>query len=531
MVLVFFLILLPSLNAAFPGDNSTGLKFIVAFPENIAYYHPTQPRNKVQVTALFDNTEVIFKASSNQPVTNVLGAGETRDFFPEPNLELPRRDITNRSLQITSDKLITVQVVNLKHTSRQSTLLTPADKLATEYLIPPAPAIEGLDHAAENSRPVTERGPFRVIIVNTGQNNQVTVDGAEPETLLLRGHQVAQVWLQEDRGLWGVRAEHPVAVFFSHTCVIRTNCTCGLLHAALSPAGTANMRFYVPPVLAEGAENKASILLSESSATHVVPFDPKSPLVETAGTAILYRPGFLLPLIPESDFAACFVVNSIVDVENFAVIVVHRDVTEGVHIGSLPVGSADWQELKTTDYVSKRVPLELGKNVIWHAFANMAVYFVGAENGVLFGNPAASISKIPDFRGCTVTPEVVKIGAVADGWRESVKYCRDNGLELVSFTDGRLQKQVYDKIIQAKEDGVQQVWIGLRRSALTGDWYWLSRDPVTDTDWTPGEPGTINDGQCTAMSVDSSQRVGWSDEDCCRDVHPVCYRPPVLFPM
>ncbi|KAM3615151.1 uncharacterized protein V6R79_024120 [Siganus canaliculatus] len=530
MVLVLFLILLPSLTSAVPGDNSTGLEFIAAFPENIAYYHPTQSSNKVQVTALFPNTKVTFVSGSSQSVTHWLGAGETRDFSPESDLELSRRDITNRSLQISSEKLVTVQVVNLKHSSLQTALLTPSDRLATEYLIPPAPAIVGLDHGAEDSRPMAERGPFRVIIVNTGRNNQVTVDGAEPETLLLRGHQVAQVWLQEDRGLRAVRAEHPVAVYFSHTCVIRTNCTCGLLHAALSPAGTEPARFYVPPVLAQGAESTTSILLSENAMTRVVPFDPSSPLVETAGAAIFYRRGLLLPLIPESDFAACFLANSIVNVENSAVIVVHRDATEGVHVGSLPVGRADWQELESTDYVSKKVPLASGKNVIWHAFATMAVYFVGAEDGVLFGNPAATISTIPDFRGCAVTPEVVKIGAVADGWRESVKYCRDHGLELVSFADGRLQKQVYEKIVAAMEDGERQVWIGLRRSALTGDWYWLNQDPVTDTDWTPGEPGTINDGQCAALSVDSSRSVGWRDEDCCQDARPVCYAPPVLFP-
>lgn len=130
-----------------------------------------------------------------------------------------------------------------------------------------------------------------------------------------------------------------------------------------------------------------------------------------------------------------------------------------------------------------------------------------------------------------MSPEVVKIGEVAAGWQESLKYCRDKNLELVSFPEAQLQRQIYDKIIQAKNDSLQEVWIGMRRSSQNGEWYWLNRDPVNDTNWAKGEPGMVHDGQCAIMSVEKSKGFGWSDEDCCKAAHPVCYSKPVLLPM
>lgn len=82
----------------------------------------------------------------------------------------------------------------------------------------------------------------------------------------------------------------------------------------------------------------------------------------------------------------------------------------------------------------------------------------------------------------------------------------------------------------AKKDKVQNVWIGMRRSSLTGEWYWLSGKPVNDTNWAEGEPGTVQDGQCAIMSLEHEKDPGWSDEDCCKDARPVCYSSPVFLP-
>lgn len=129
-----------------------------------------------------------------------------------------------------------------------------------------------------------------------------------------------------------------------------------------------------------------------------------------------------------------------------------------------------------------------------------------------------------------MAPEVLLIGEMTGGWQESLTYCRDNSLDLISFPKTQLQQHVYKKLAQASNDSLQDLWIGMRRSSLTGQWYWLNKEAVTDTSWEEGEPGTAHDGQCAIMSRRGSGDFGWSDEDCCKDARPLCYSSPVLFP-
>lgn len=115
------------------------------------------------------------------------------------------------------------------------------------------------------------------------------------------------------------------------------------------------------------------------------------------------------------------------------------------------------------------------------------------------------------------------------GWPDSVQYCKNMTLELISISSTQFQTQVYQKVVQTKSSRVQDMWIGMRRSSQTGDWYWLNRDPVQATDWGVDEPGGVNDGQCAIMSQNSSTNFDWRDEDCCKAAYPICYSEPVLF--
>lgn len=128
-----------------------------------------------------------------------------------------------------------------------------------------------------------------------------------------------------------------------------------------------------------------------------------------------------------------------------------------------------------------------------------------------------------------MVPEVVKIGEVAGGWQESLKYCENQDLDLVSLPKSQLQRHIYNKIVQA-DDGPKNMWIGMRRSSQSGQWYWLSKEPVTDTNWAKGKPGTVHEGQCAMMTL-KSQDFSWRDEDCCEDAHPVCYKSPIFLPV
>ncbi len=384
----------PGSTATLPEDNG-GQKFIVAFPENIAYYHPETPQNMVQITAWYDNTDVTITPYIYHTTTKTLAAGQTQEFTLDARLELQRSEISNKTLHITSTNKITVHAISLRSSSMQTALVIPADKLGKEYLIPPVPKIQGTtEPPSKVTTAVIERSPFKLIIVNADQENSVTVEGEVPYAVSLQPRQTAQIWVNEDKAFRVLKADHPVAVLFGHTCAIQHNCTCGLLYTMLPPAKEDELKFYIPPVLAEDAEAETFVLLSEGGSTSIKAFDPDSPVVTTAGTAILYRPGLLLTLIPETDFASCSVVNPIPNTDTFAVIVVHKDFTDGVHIGSLPLQSPEWQKLKGTEYVSTRVPAT-DKSVIWHPSSKMAVYFLGRKGSALFGNPAPIISKTP----------------------------------------------------------------------------------------------------------------------------------------
>ncbi|KAK1895562.1 Ribosomal RNA large subunit methyltransferase K/L [Dissostichus eleginoides] len=215
----------------------------------------------------------------------------------------------------------------------------------------------------------------------------VTTDVTErsPFKLVDMENKVQQIWVKTEEDLRKVTAEHPVAVLFGHSCTIYHNCTLG------------------------------------SCSAHCL--QPKATSCKT-------------------DFASCYVVNTISNTDGYAVIVVHKDLADGVRVRNDPLESALWQDLKGTDFRSASVALSTGKSAIWHTSSKMAVYFVGNKENARFGNPAAILSHIPDFRGCVLSPEIVRIGTKADGWRESLKNCTDDQLDLVSFPETILQTPI-----------------------------------------------------------------------------------------
>lgn len=528
MISVLLLLLSAALNTATSPGDSAGLDFIVIFPENVASFHPGIPRNKIYITALTDDTDLTVKSAVHAPSDKKMKTGQTEEFSYDGEVELNKSEISDRSFQITSNRDVTVHVVSIKNTSMQTALIIPNDKLGKKYFIPPVPAIaRTTDNVTVD---VTERQPFKLIIVNTGQQNKVTVEAQPSQIVSLKPHQVAHVFIKNST-FRAVTAEHPVTVIFGHTCAIRKQCTCSLLYAILPPAKDELIKFYIPTVVTKDAEAETYILLSDEGSSKKEKFNSNNPMVETTGTAILFRPGLLLNLIPEMDFAACYLIYALSDVDNFAVIIAHKDVSKEVRIGNSRLVNQQWEPLTSTEYVSTKVSLNgQGQKVIWHPSSTMAVYYQGNMDETPFGNPATVISKSPDYRGCALSPEEIKIGD-ANTWQESVKYCKDQGLELISLPTTDHQNQIYTKISQDKDPNLQEVWIGMRRRSLNGWWYWLNGDPVNETNWAEDEPGTVEEGQCAIMSVQGQKNFAWSDGDCCVKARPLCYRPPVFFPM
>ncbi|XP_013889891.1 uncharacterized protein LOC106537072 [Austrofundulus limnaeus] len=514
---LLLLLLLAAQTAAADPVNNTGTSFIAVFPENIAYYHPTNPQNQIWVTALYNATTVTVSPTSSTSSPQ-LSVNQSQSFDLDQelmrNLSVEAFGVSNSVVNITSDKQIVVQAFSIKKKSVQTAVLVPTDKLGTKYFIPPVPVISGTTDDPNVN--VTERSPFRLIIINPTDTNTVTVKGSAASSVTLQPGQVSQSWVPNNQVPRWVEAEKPIAVLFSHPCAMQTNCTCGLLTAMLPPARNQTVRFPVPSVLAQNA----SVLLSDGGSREAKPFNPDSDsaVVQSSGTAILYRPGLLLTLIPETEFASCFSIFTVPSKTNFAIIVVLKDSTSGIYVGNSLLDAAVWQDLKGTEYVSTNYSLTQN-TVIWHNSSKMAVYVVGYEGSDWFGNPAPVISTTPDYRGCPVNAERLTVYNTSQGWRESLQSCQNLNLDLISLSESRLQRHVCLKL---QQDSDQKVWIGMRRSSKTGNWYWLSRAPVRDTNWGSGEPGRVDEGQCAAMSVRSN--CTWSDEDCCSAFQSVCYK-------
>lgn len=516
--------------------DTVGQNFIVVFPENIASYYPSPARNWVKITALKNGTKVDVRQYYNSEA-RVLDAGGVWNFVANAALELGKQNISNKTLTIDSTNDITVQAISIKEDSVQTAVVIPTNKLGTTYLIPPIPTIPGTNNFQDLvEQTVTERGPFRIIIVNgVQQQNSVSFAGLETQEVPLQSGQVAQIWLNESAGFKNVTAKKPVAVLFGHPCVVQGNCSCGLLYTILPPAPGRTLKYLVPPFLAQDALGETRVLLAQNGSTSVTAYASSSLMYDVAGTAILYRPGLLLPLIPTENFACCFVVTALSSISNnYAVIVVSSNVTDGVRVGNDRISSEKWSKLKGTNYSSAQVTLGSGETVIWHTTSKMAVYFSGNNGSTSFGNQAPVVSSSPDFRGCVVTPEVIELKDQRKGWRESFKTCAESeNKELLCLSSTDLQKQIYGKLSQHKylTNTVQKVWIGMRRSSLNGEWFWVNGHSVTSTNWGGGEPGGVEEGQCTIMRLGNGTGVEWSDDDCCMGAHYICYTGPELFPI
>ncbi|XP_061574114.1 uncharacterized protein LOC133440806 [Cololabis saira] len=527
-------------------QTNMGLDFLVVFPENIAHYHPMDPQNRVSVTALQAGTRVQLKTPL-QEQDLLMDAGETRTVSVD--LELGGRDRTSggswtssgswtsdQALRVTSDQLVVVTALSRRSRSLQSALVLPVDRLGTKYFVPPTPGVPWID-ASASTADVTERGPFRLVIVNGDQDNAITVDGVGATAQIQLGPgMVAQVALETGAALRTVEAQEPVSVLFGHPCAVRVNCTCGLLYSPLTPSPDRIDRianFPIPPALVGDAEDEASVLFAGMDVSEVRAYDPGLSLVQGPGNPLLYRPGLLLPLVPETEYGGCYLVTAppAADAETAAVVMVHRGLQDWVRVGDGPLEDAEWEDVRGTLYVSTRIAVAPDTTVlIWHKSATIVVYVLQTKGGSVFGNPAPMIGSSPDSKGCVLVPEVVQIQEAAASWRASLASCADQDLELVSLSSETVRRQICRKLPWSGPgtgpgtDVPEQVWIGMRRSAKTSEWYWVNNDTLSNAHWAAGEPGAHDDGQCAAMSLQQGGDFSWRDEDCCRAVRPVCYR-------
>ncbi|XP_049328991.1 C-type mannose receptor 2-like [Astyanax mexicanus] len=68
-------------------------------------------------------------------------------------------------------------------------------------------------------------------------------------------------------------------------------------------------------------------------------------------------------------------------------------------------------------------------------------------------------------------------------WREALRYCRENHVDLVSVHSEEIQLWVKDVAQKASTD---HVWLGLRHTCTQGFWFWTSGFTVCYDNWAPG---------------------------------------------
>ena len=393
------------MNIVFPTDplnlNSSGLEFLVAFPENIAHYHPFGSGNYIEIVSLEDNTEVTYMSGGKQ-----LGLKTVNRANPITlsiaHVELRGKPTSNKTIQIKSDKPIIIQTINSKEQSIQTSLLKASDKLGNVYKIPPTPStITGL--LADPSE-VPERAPFTVIVINTGAANDVQWKGDGDRTVSLAPFELAQFWMSNAAAEYEVEATEPVSVLFGHPCFTIFNCTCSMMVTPLDPLSATELNYFIPPDFMTGRGKQAVLLVAGNPSP--LPYDPSSPTVQSFGSVVFHMPGLLLNILPEEEFATCFQIlrnDHLGAIPQYVVIVVHEDHKDLVHHKLEPLVDPVWNPILTTSYVSTRVTLpDHGKHVFWHPKSMMAVYEFGTNETTLFGNPSPIISKSTS-RYCTAT--------------------------------------------------------------------------------------------------------------------------------
>uniref|UniRef100_A0A3B1JED2 C-type lectin domain-containing protein n=1 Tax=Astyanax mexicanus TaxID=7994 RepID=A0A3B1JED2_ASTMX len=92
-------------------------------------------------------------------------------------------------------------------------------------------------------------------------------------------------------------------------------------------------------------------------------------------------------------------------------------------------------------------------------------------------------------------------------WREALRYCRENHVDLVSVENETIQR-----------------WVKILAKTASTDNSWIWSDGIDDSynNWTPGQPDSLNSEKCVMLrSVDEYK---WHNADCSIQNLFICYK-------
>nr|XP_023694763.1 IgGFc-binding protein-like isoform X1 [Paramormyrops kingsleyae] len=499
-------------STLYPGfalSQNSGVKFITAFPENVAYYHPIPPTLQLLITSYQDNTWVnITVGTQGLEISNVLSDWEVWPVV----LSSQERQWYNESQRTTciySNRPITVLSASSRNDSTEISVLYPVSSLDNEYFLT-APA-----NAKTNES-------FNFVVVNEEDVNNLTVQGQDGgNDVHLQPYRSTQFPI-DPQFLTQVNAEELVAVLLGNPCLEVGECGCSMAFEQLLPFSMWGKE-YVLPALPAPSSLESLLVVGRAKDELKILSNPNLHLqFSTPRSLTLLGPGFLMNLLPMENWTYNFLLHTFSNFSNFALLVVETSEIDGLRLKPVcevdcdeqSALSVNWTAVSTTVYSQGILELDTSKStyLIWHLTSTMAVYTFGTHlySNRSYGSTALSLPRVTGY-----------LVLVRDGqnWTSALQQCQALGGALGSITNADVELQLTSLL---KDSGLDGVWIGLRKSVFTGQWYWLSKAPLGTTYWANHEPKNNTQAWCAVASLEDDN-IRWNSEICCSS-HPfVCY--------
>ncbi|XP_050988065.1 IgGFc-binding protein [Labeo rohita] len=547
-IMLTILLLTPMIGQGQSWDNY-GTTFVTIFPENIAFYYPRSPFNALNITALFPNAEVEVFVSEILTYTDTLQAGKSVTVPLPVDTEIYQFGPISQTVRISSSEVIVVQSISKKGDSVQTNVIQPRKNLGTVYTIPSLNYSQMINTFHRSAKNVSKRyRSFRLVIINGMNNINVVTIVKTPvnETYTLSAFAALQ--LQINGTETAVYSKYSVAVMLTHPCVEMEECRCNMVLNQLLPDTLWDSSFVIPSILntsnfwlhvsssvktsATGGNLELNTLDAYSSKLLSLPsLQLGSQFITTSNLASLRLvvPGMIIEPIAQYMFSACYLAP-VSSTDAMALIIAETNYRDSVYIDGDLLLSNKWSPIANSAYSSVLVSLD-DTHVIWHPSTKIAVY-VFEKSTIVYGGPAIALSGKPDPLGCALVPSKFDVIVKPLSWPESHQYCMLISDELFSPSNEAAEIEMVN--ILKNESINEGVWIGVRRSLLTLDWYQQkgnSSQNLTYTRWGNQEPGVLAKGMCVSVFWTSGLDFSWETEKCCTPLKSVCYTRPKYFPI
>lgn len=400
---------------------SYGTDFVTTFPENIAYYHTEDSMTTLKMAAFHNDTVVKVTVNDILVYNATLSSGQIQNVhFP---MSFKQCNFTRflPSVRIVGTDRIVVLWITQRGNSIQTNVVQPVENLGHQYSIPALnyKVVTGLHNVMDPTAPISVSrtyNTFSLIIINAESTmNYVLVsvtsyplDFSPSYSMRLKPYEVYQVYTNSSVSISSIGK---VAVLLTHPCMETPGCGCNMVVSQVLPSSLWGDKFVIPaPSITNSTWLHVSSFLklyykeqnqinSNNFWSNLIPFphpdeEPAYIHADTKTPLRVVSPGSVIEIIPDTMFAACYLVlfNS---TEGEIVVIAENGHEADVHIDHDPLKSADWKTHSSSKYSSVSMQLT-GTHVIWHSTSKIGVYmFERMNGGILYGGPAIPLSEVP----------------------------------------------------------------------------------------------------------------------------------------